>query len=251
MITIKNKLALQKMESVGKSLSEVFDEIPSLLKMGLTTQELDYLIESKLKLKNLVPQTKGYKGYKHSSCISVNEEVVHGVPGSRILKDGDLVKIDICVARNGYCADMARCFFVGEGSPEAKKLVAAAYDALDAGIKAAVTGNRLSDISYAIQTEIQNHGYGIVRDFAGHGIGKSMHEEPEILNFGTPGQGPKLLPGMTFAIEPMLTMGKHMLYVATDGWTAITKDGSLSAHVEDTIAITESGPRILTRPFKG
>lgn len=251
MITIKNKLALQKMQNAGHLLSEVFEIIPSLLKVGISTLTLDSLIESELRKRGLVSQAKGYRGYKHATCISVNDEVVHGVPGQRILQEGDLVKVDICAASKDYCADMARCFFIGNVSEEAKKLVAVAQQALDEGIKAAVPGNRLSDISFAIQQVVEKHGFGVVRDFAGHGIGKNMHEEPEILNYGNPGQGPLLRAGMTLALEPMITMGDYKVFVAKDGWTAKTKDGSFAAHVEDTIAITESGPKILTRPFKG
>ena len=161
---------------------------------------------------------------------------------------GDLVKVDVCASWNGYCADMARSFFVGEPlTEEAKKLVEVARQALDKGIEKACVGNRLSDISSAIQHEVEKYGFGVVRDFAGHGIGKKMHEEPEVLNYGRPGCGPILKEGMTLAIEPMITAGKYAVYVAPDGWTVKTVDGSLAAHVEDTIAITNTGPIILTR----
>jgi methionyl aminopeptidase len=197
----------------------------------------------------LVSQTKGYKGYKHVCCISINDEVVHGVPDAKkILREGDLVKVDVCAALDGYCADMTRCFFVGaSGSDEARRLVDTAYAALDKGIEKAVSGNRLSDISAAIQQEVERQGFGVVRIFAGHGIGKRMHEEPEILNYGIPGRGPLLQVGMAFALEPMITYGHHDVYITRDGWTAKTVDKSLAAHVEDTVIITEHGPRVITR----
>lgn len=249
MITIKNKLALQKMSTAGKLLSSVFEEVKNVLKPGITTLELDSWLESSLREKQLVSQAKGYMGYKHSSCISVNDEVIHGIPRpDKFIKDGDLVKVDICVSWKGYCADMARCFFVGSVSEDSKKLVEVAESALRKGISKAVAGARLSDISAAIQQEVEAFGYGILRDFAGHGIGKKMHESPEILNYGKPGQGPVLRPGMTFAIEPMITAGSHDVFITEDGWTVKTKDKSLAAHVEDTIVVTDGSPKILTRP---
>ena len=248
MITIKNKLSIQKMRSAGKALAELLDEIADIVIPGVTTLELDFWIEANLKKRGLVSQSKGYKGYQHVSCISINDEVVHGVPrNDKIVKKGDLVKVDICASWKGYCADAARCFIVDESSQEIQHLIDVAQQALDKGIEKAQSGNRLSDISATIQAEVEKHGYGVVRDFAGHGIGKSMHEEPEILNYGKPGTGPILRPGMTFAIEPMITMGKYDVYVSSDGWTVKTKDKSLSVHVEDTILITEQGPQILTR----
>jgi len=248
MIAIKNKLTIQKMQAAGFELSQVFEMIPSLLHEEMTTLELNNVLESELRKRNLVSQTKGYKSYKHATCISVNEEVVHGVPGSRVIRNGDLIKVDICVALKGYCADMARCFFVGKDiDSDLRKFVDVAKKSLDLGIQAAIPGNRLTDISFAIQQEVEKHGFGVVRDFAGHGIGKRMHEEPQILNYGNPGEGPVLREGMTFAIEPMITQGDYRVVVKSDGWTAVTKDSSFAAHVEDTIAITSSGPKILTR----
>jgi methionyl aminopeptidase len=249
MITIKNKISLQKMATAGKFLSQIFDEMKEVIKPGISTLELDIWIEEKLKLQGLISQAKGYMGYKHSSCISINDEVVHGVPcKDKFLKDSDLVKVDICVSWKGYCADMARCFFVGDSSDEAKKLVEVAERALSKGISKAVSGARLTDISAAIQEEVEKFGFGIVRDFAGHGIGKKMHEAPEILNFGKPGHGPILRPGMTFAIEPMITLGDYKVFITDDGWTVKTRDKSLAAHVEDTIEVTDGQPKILTRP---
>lgn len=248
MITIKNKASLDKMYIAGQMLSEIFQQVHEVIIVGTTTLAIDLWFESELIKRGLVPKCKGYMGYKHATCISVNDEVVHGVPNAaKILKKGDLVKVDVCASFKGYCADMARCFFVEEPSPEIKLLVEVAQKALDAGINKACPGNRLSDISAAIQNEIDIYGFGIVRDFAGHGIGKSMHEDPEILNYGEPNEGPILRVGMTFAIEPMVNLGGYDVYITKDGWTVKTKDKSWAAHVEDTIAIMQDGPKILTR----
>jgi methionyl aminopeptidase len=248
MIHIKNKLSIQTMARAGELLSTILEAVQQKIVPGISTAEIDTWIGECLQENNLVSCTKGYMGYQHVSCIAINDEVVHGVPRSTsILKTGDLVKIDVCASWNGYCADMARSFFVGKPSEDAKKLVDVAKQALDKGIEKARVGNRLSDISAAIQAEVEKYGFSVVRDFAGHGIGKQMHEDPEILNYGKPGCGPVLKEGMTFAIEPMITLGKHAVYIARDGWTVKTVDGSLAAHIEDTVAITNNGPMILTR----
>ena len=248
MIHIKNNISIQKMAKTGSLLSEILATVDHLVRPGVSTAEIDAWIELQLKEKNLVSSCKGYMGYQHVSCISVNDEVVHGVPRSTtILQLGDLVKVDVCASLNGYCADMARSFFVGEPSEQAKKLVVVAQQALNKGIEKARAGNRLSDISYAIQQEVEKHGFGVVREFAGHGIGKNMHEDPEVLNYGKPGMGPLLREGMTLAIEPMITFGKYDVYVTEDEWTVKTVDKSLAAHVEDTVAITNGEPMILTR----
>lgn len=247
MIHIKDKLSIQKMAKAGSLLSEILASVEQLIKPGVSTAEVDAWIESQLKAKGLVSSVKGYMGYRHVSCISVNDVVVHGVPRADcFLKLGDLVKIDVCASWEGYCADMARSFFVGQPSEISQKLVDVARMALKKGIDQARVGNRLSDISAAIQEEVEKHGFGVVRDFAGHGIGKNMHEAPEIVNYGKPGKGPILREGMTFAIEPMITAGKYDVYVAKDGWTVKTVDHSLAAHVEDTIVITSTGPVVLT-----
>lgn len=248
MITIKNKAAIRKMEEAGRLLVEIFDQIPAILKPGMSTLHLDSWIEEQQRLRNLASKSKGYRGYRHVSCISINDEVVHGVPSAKkIVHEGDLVKVDVCASWNGYCADMARSYFVGNSSEKAKKLVEVAQRALNKGIDKARPGNRLTDISAAIQEEVERHGFGVVRDFAGHGIGRQMHEDPEILNYGKPGQGPLLQPGMAFALEPMITCGKYPVYIAADGWTVKTVDKSLAAHVEDTIVITQNEPKIITR----
>lgn len=248
MITIKNKHSLLKMQTAGSLLASLFIDLQHLIKPGITTLEIDAWIEKELHAKGLKSKTKGFKTYKHASCISVNDEVVHGVPSAqKVLKNGDVVKVDVVASWKGYCADMARTFFVGEVSDDVKKLAEVARVALDRGIEQARVGNKLSDISAAIQAEVEKHGFGIIRDFAGHGIGKQMHEEPEVLNYGSPGKGPVLRAGMTFAIEPMITLGKHDVYIMPDGWTVKTVDNSYAAHVEDTVAITPEGPKILTK----
>ena len=248
MIVIKNKDAIRKMEQAGKLLVEIFDEISSFVKPGIATLEIDKKIDQLIRQKGLISRTKGYMGYRHASCISVNDEVVHGVPCEyKVLKQGDIVKIDVCASWKGYCADMARSYFIGNVPDTLKQFIANAQKALDKGIACARPGNRLGDISAAIQREIEKGGYGIVREFAGHGIGKKMHEDPEVLNYGNSGEGPVLRPGMAFAIEPMTTMGKEGVYVESDGWTVKTVDKSLAAHVEDTVVVTENEPKILTR----
>ncbi len=248
MILIKNKAALRKMETAGQFLAEICEEIKPLMQIGSTTLELDTFISKQMAKKSLISCTKGYMGYKHQSCISLNDEVVHGVPrADKVLALKDLVKVDICASWQGYCADMARCYFVEQEDSDAKKLVEVAQSSLDAGIACMYPGKRLTDISAAIQEKVEAYGFGVVRDFAGHGIGKRMHEDPEILNYGKPGTGPVLQVGMAFALEPMITAGSYQVYIAPDGWTVRTKDKSLAAHIEDTVVVTDNGPKILTR----
>jgi len=248
MVVTKDGSAIKKMAKAGALLGQIFELLGSHIVPGATTAEIDTWIERELQDRDLRSETKGYMGYVHVSCISVNDAVVHGVPSDcQRLKDGDVVSVDVCASWNGYCADMARTFFVGAVSQDAERFVAVAQQALDAGIKQARPGNRLSDISAAIQRFVEKHGYGVVRDFAGHGIGRDMHEEPEILNYGKPGRGPVLRAGMTLAIEPMITMNGYAVHVTDDGWTVMTDDGGLAAHVEDTVLVAENGPRVLTR----
>lgn len=251
-VKIKSIQAIEKMQVAGKLLAEVFDNIEALLQENTSTASIDAWIEKQLIQRDLVSQSKGYQGYRHVSCISVNDVVVHGVPSAEVvLKKGDVVKVDVCAAWQGYCADMARCYVIGkEISTKTAHIITTAQEALNAGIKQAKVGKRLFDISAAIQEVVEKHNYGIVRDFAGHGIGKSMHEEPDVPNFGTFGTGMRLKAGMAFAIEPMITQGSHEVKIDYDGWTARTKDASLAIHIEDTVLITESGPEILTRPSK-
>jgi len=253
MIIVKNKASLRKMELAGELLADLFSNLSRVINPGMSTADIDDIVVLELRRRGLVTKTKGYMGYQHSCCVSVNDEVVHGVPDrKKILQQGDLVKVDICAALNGYCADMARCYFVGGQSARVcgDGLVEAAMRALEAGVQKAVPGARLSDISAAIQSTVEAAGFGIVRDFAGHGIGRAMHEEPEILNYGEAGKGPILRAGMTFAIEPMITEHDWKVRVDSDGWTARTVDGGWAAHVEDTIVVTVDGPVFLTRQKK-
>jgi methionyl aminopeptidase len=248
MIIIKNKASIAKMEKAGFLLQEIFNALRAFIKTGISTLEIDSYIAQLIQERKLISKMQGYRGYKHVSCISINDEVVHGVPqANRFLSDGDLVKVDVCVSFDGYCADMARAYFVGTPKPEAVELVTVAENALKKGIEKARPGNRLSDISAAIQQEVEKYGFGVVRDFAGHGIGKQMHEDPEILNYGKSGKGPVLQPGMAFALEPMITYGKYEVYITSDGWTVKTADKSLAAHVEDTVVITQDEPKVITR----
>lgn len=249
MITIKNKPSMHKIEVAGRLLSEMYLQMADVIKPGLNAHELDAWIAQELKKRNLVSRTKGYHGYRHVSCISINDEVVHGVPTAhKLFHEGDLVKVDVCASWQGYCADMARSFFVGGiANKQTQELVIVAQRALDKGIEQARPGKHLGDISAAIQQEVERHGFGVVRDFAGHGIGKQMHEDPEILNYGQSGKGPIMRAGMVFAIEPMITMGHYDVYITDDGWTVKTTDRSLAAHVEDTVIITEQGPKVVTR----
>lgn len=248
MILKKDQHAFSCMREAGKRLSGIFKEIPLQLKPGISTLAVNAWIEDQLARYELVSQSKGYKSYQHVSCISVNDEIVHGIPSAtKILSEGDLVKVDVCAAWHGYCADMARCFFIGSSSEKAQHLVQVAYNALDKGIAQVIIGQRLTNISAAIQEEVEAHGYGVVRIFAGHGIGQQMHEEPEILNYGKAGRGPVIQPGMAFAIEPMITAGNYAVRLSSDGWTAKTADKSLAAHVEDTVIVTEHGSEIITR----
>ena len=249
MITIKNEQAFSTMRVAGRLLAEMFEMLKDEIVPGMSTLDIDSYIANYLAKHELVSQSKGYHGYKHSSCISVNEVIVHGVPRvDKQLVVGDLVKVDVCAAWHGYCADMARCFFVGNvKSLQAQSLVEAAQRSLDAGIAQAIPGAKLSNISFAVQQEVEKSGFGVVRDFAGHGIGSNMHEGPEILNYGKPGRGLVIREGMAFAIEPMITQGSYKVHIEKDGWTARTADKSLAAHVEDTIIITKDGPQIITR----
>lgn len=247
-ITIKNKAAIEKMRVAGHALALVMASIGDHVKVGKNTLDLDQIIEEKMRAGGLKPECKGYGTYKHATCISVNDVVVHGIPSKEIiLKSGDFVKIDVVGSYKGYCADMARYFFVGEVNPKAAMLAQVAQTALDNAIKRITPGIRLSDVSACIQQEVEKAGFGVVRYFAGHGIGKSMHEAPDVPNYGKPGQGPILQEGMTLAIEPMITEGSYDIHILEDGWTAKTVDGGLAAHVEDTVVVTKNGAEILTR----
>ena len=228
-------------------MAEVLEGIRKHISSGIKTRELDEFAESFILSKGAKPAFKGYRGYPSSICASVNEQVVHGIPSSVKLKKGDIISIDIGVYYNGFYGDAALTLPVGDISSKAKKLLAVTEESLQVGIESAVTGNRLSDISFAIQNNVEPEGFSVVRNFVGHGIGRKLHEEPQIPNFGKPGQGPELMPGMTLAIEPMVNEGGWEISILNDGWTAVTKDQSLSAHFEHTVAITKNGHDVLTK----
>ena len=252
MIEIKNKSSIAKMEEAGRLLSEIFEELSPLICSGVSTASINAFVADQLKKKGLVSSSKGYAGYKYESCISINDELIHGIPcEARKLKNADLVKIDICASWKSYCADMARSFCVGQCTVEANKLISVAQEALDCGIAKAREGNYLSDISFAIQKVVETNGCGVIRDFAGHGIGRRLHEDPEIPNYGKPGRGVILRPGMALAMEPMISAGDYKVVIMDDGWTVKTADKSLAAHVEDTVIVTQDEPKILTRRKSG
>ncbi len=248
MIILKSAMELDIMREAGRIVAGVQEMLKEVIKPGITTKELDRLAEDFIIRSGAVPAFKGYRGFPASICTSINEQVVHGIPGSRVLEDGDIISIDIGVVYNGYCGDAAFTSPVGDISQEAKKLLEVTEQSLYKGIETAVEGNRLSDISHAIQKHVEDNGYAVVRDYVGHGIGQNMHEDPQVPNFGIPGKGPRLKEGMVLAIEPMVNAGKYHVKTLRDSWTVVTMDGSLSAHFEHTVAITENGPRILTRP---
>lgn len=247
MIKLKTSKQVNNIREGGKVLAEIFNIIQDKMKEGIATQELDELVENTILKHNMSPSFKGYNGFPASACISINDEVVHGIPTSdRFIKNGDIVSVDIGATYNGYVSDAARTFFVGEISDDARRLIETAEASFFEGIKFAVEGNRLSDISHAIQKKVESENFGVIREFVGHGIGEDMHEDPKIPNYGDPGKGPYLKQGMCLAIEPMITAGSYRIKMLDDGWTVVTSDGSLSAHYENTIVITDSEPIILT-----
>lgn len=246
MIIIKSKKEIDIMSEAGKIVAGAHEAVREAIKPGITTAELDRIAEEYIEKQGAYPSFKGYYGFPASICVSVNETIIHGIPGNLTLNDGDIVSIDIGAIYNGYHGDAARTHPVGDVSPEALNLIEVTRDSFYEGIKYAREGYRLSDISHAIQTFVENRGYSVVRAYVGHGIGQDMHEDPQIPNYGPPGKGPRLRTGMTLAIEPMVNQGTHEIVTLDDNWTVNTKDGKLSAHYENTIAIMEDGPIILT-----
>ncbi|MCG8501916.1 MAG: type I methionyl aminopeptidase [Firmicutes bacterium] len=246
MITIKSTQELEYMRQAGRIVFESHELLKKTIRPGITTKELDSIIEQYILSQGATPSFKGYNGFPASICASVNNEVVHGIPSLNKLKDGDIISIDIGAIYKGYHGDAARTHPVGKISEDAARLISVTEESFFEGMKYAVEGNRLSDISAAIQTYVENHGYSVVRDLVGHGIGRNMHEEPQIPNYGKPHRGPRLRAGMTLAIEPMINAGKYHVEILPDQWTVVTADGSLSAHYEHTIAITQGEPELLT-----
>ncbi|MBI3583387.1 MAG: type I methionyl aminopeptidase [Nitrospinae bacterium] len=247
MIILKSRHEIEKMKISNGIVAGVLEEITKKIRVGVTTIELDRLAESVILKKGGTPAFKGYRGYPNSLCISINEQVVHGIPSNRRLKEGDLVSIDLGVYHDGYYGDAAVTVGVGEITDEAKRLLDATQKALYIGIEKATAGNHLSDISNAVQMYVEGEGFSVVRAFVGHGIGTSLHEEPQVPNFGEAGKGPLLKSGMVLAIEPMVNAGVNDVEVLEDDWTVVTADGSLSAHFEHTVAITDNGVEILTK----
>jgi methionyl aminopeptidase len=246
MIHLKSPEEMEKMRRASRIVAEVLKEIGSFVKPGVTTSELDSLAEEMMRKKKAVPAFKGYRGYPNVLCTSVNETVVHGIPSELSLKEGDIIGIDCGVVIDGFYGDSARTFAVGRVDPESQRLIDVTRESLQKGIEQMAVGNRIHDISWAVQSHVEAAGFSIVRDFVGHGIGRSLHEEPQVPNFGTPRTGMRLAAGMVLAIEPMVNQGKPEVKVLEDGWTAVTVDGMRSAHFEHTIALTEKGFEILS-----
>lgn len=247
MIIIKNDSEIEKMRHAGRLVGETLSMLEKEIKPGITTAELDKLGEKYIRSNGGVPSFKGYGGFPASICTSVNEQIVHGIPSHEvILKEGDIISVDCGAILNGYQGDAARTFPVGSISDEAKKLIEVTKESFFKGAEKAIVGNRLTDISSAVQKHAESFGYSVVRDYVGHGIGREMHEDPEVPNYGRPGRGPKLVHGMVIAIEPMINIGTYNVKVLSNDWTVVTEDGSLSAHYENTVAILDNGPEILT-----
>ena len=246
MIVCKSPAEIERMRVANALVADVLAELGSMVAPGVTTGELDAEAERLVRERGAEPAFKGYRGYPATLCASVNEQVVHGIPSARKLENGDIVSLDMGVKLDGFFGDSAITVPVGQVSEEVLKLLQVTQEALEKGIEQVRLGGRISDIGHAIQHHVEAHGFSVVREFVGHGIGASLHEEPQIANYGEPGRGPRLAEGMVLAIEPMVNMGRPAVKVLADGWTAVTRDGSLSAHFEHTVAVTTDGPLVLT-----
>ena len=247
MINIKSDTEIEKMRLAGRVVRDTLLKIEEAIKPGISTAELDSIAEEYILGCSAKPSFKGYCGFPASICTSINSEVVHGIPSmKRILQEGDIISVDCGAVLNGYHGDAARTFSVGNISKEAQKLIEVTRNSFFKGVEFARVDNRLTDISSSIQQYVESFGYSVVRDYVGHGIGREMHEEPQVPNFGKPGRGTKLVHGMVLAIEPMINIGGYTVKVEANNWTVVTKDGSLSAHYENTVAILKDGPEILT-----
>ena len=251
MINLKTQHELDLMRRAGDLLKAVVDELAAATHAGVKTIELDRLAEDRIRKGGARPGFLGYNGYPNSICVSINDEAVHGIPGSRRVKDGDLVSLDLGLVLEGFWADMGMTVPVGKVSPEAARLTRVTKECLEVAIEHAQPGGRLGDISAAVQRHAEAAGFSVIKQFVGHGIGRNMHEDPQVPNFGVPGTGPELKPGMTLAIEPMINQGGEDVYIKPDGWTVCTVDGSLSAYFEHTVAITREGPLVLTAGRSG
>jgi methionyl aminopeptidase len=245
-VALKSAREIEVMRRSGKVTAKVLTALMKAARPGMTTADLDRMAEEGIRGMGGVPTFKGYHGFTASICASVNDEVVHGIPGPRVLKDGDLLSIDIGTTLEGYVSDSAATIAVGTISAEAQRLLEVTQESLMAGIEAMQAGNTVGDIGAAVQAHAESHGYGVVRELVGHGVGREMHEEPQVPNYGKRGTGLKLRPGLVLAVEPMITQGAPGVEILKDGWTVVTADGKLAAHFEHTIAVTEDGPKILT-----
>lgn len=248
MIAIKNSRELTAMREACRISARALALGGSLVQPGITTGEIDREIRRYIESEGATPSFLNYGGFPASACISVNNTVIHGIPGHTVIREGDIVSVDVGACINGFHGDNAATFGAGKVSPEAQALMDATRESLYEGIKAAVAGNRIGDIGAAVQRYVEVRGYSVVRQFVGHGVGTNLHEDPSVPNFGTPGRGPRLVPGMTLAIEPMINAGTYEVEILKDGWTTVTKDGKLSAHFEHTVAITADGPVVMTLP---
>ena len=246
MISLKSPREIECMRRAGRLTAQARALAGSLVRPGVTTHEIDTAVRKFIESHGAKPSFLGYGGFKGSACISINEEVIHGIPGPRKLKEGDIVSVDVGAYLDGFHGDCAATFPCGEVSPEALELIRVTEQSFWEGIKMARAGNRVYDISHAVQQYVESHGYSVVRDFVGHGVGARLHEAPEVPNFGPASHGPRLQPGMTIAVEPMVCAGDWQVKVLADKWTTVSLDGSLTAHYENTILITEDGPEILT-----
>jgi len=246
-ITRKSAAEIATMRRAGRVVAEVLGLVEEELRPGVSTAHLDRIAEEHIRRAGGTPSFKGYYGFPSSLCISIDREVVHGIPGDRTIANGQVVSIDAGAIIDGYHGDAARTFIVGDASPEVRELVATTRLALQAGIAAAIAGNRIWDISAAVEDVALPHGYGVVRPYVGHGIGTAMHEDPQVPNYRTKTKGIELAPGICLAIEPMFTLGSADVETLGDGWTVVTRDGSVAAHFEDSVAVTEDGPEVLTR----
>ena len=246
MIIYKSEPEIQAIRAANQIVARILAELAEMVSPGITTRELDRYAEKRTREMGALPAFKGYRGYPASLCTSINAEIVHGIPSARKLQEGDIISIDFGTVLDGFYGDAAATFPVGGISPEAEKLIAVAKESFYRGMEKAVVGNRIGDISSAVQLYVESEDFSVIRNFVGHGIGFSLHEEPQVPNFGTPGHGPKIKPGMVLAIEPMIAAGNWDVEILDDNWTALTLDRSLSAHHEHTIAITREGPKILS-----
>lgn len=247
MIIIKSEQEIDIMRESGEVTGYILRELENFIKPGISTMDINMFVERTILENKMIPSFKGYQGFPASACVSINEEVVHGIPSKkRILKEGDIVSVDVGSTHKGYVSDAARTYPVGKISDESQRLIDVTRESFFEGLKFCKVGHRLSDISHAIQMRAEEEGYGVIRNFVGHGVGRNMHEEPQIPNYGSPGRGPRLAAGMVFAIEPMINQGTYDVETLLDNWTVVTLDGKRSAHYENTVVITDGEPELLT-----